>query len=238
MCGLSKCQALFLHQIIQYVGDNLCICLKSTFISEHLDVPPVGVIRRDLTVMHYGIVQQSKWMSSAPPSRCVGRIASMCRPGIPFVFIQPVEPADILRIAYRLECAHVLSAGEHINPVHLGVYVHHRTRYEFFLVELELSEHGSKRIDKISPDHRLVSDLRYLSRRDTLRVDDLKILLQKCLTLLSCVSAVKKQMERIKILVIRINTIAGKAAAKAVAPVVHRFHGSGDHLSCHAVPIS
>ena len=57
-------------------------------------------------------------------------------PGIGGVFLQPVEPAHILRIAHRLECAHILSAGKNIRAVQLHIDPRHRSGHVFRLVQL------------------------------------------------------------------------------------------------------
>ena len=66
---------------------------------------------------------------------------------------------------------------------------------------------------------------------------DLKIFFQKCLAGLSCVSAVKEQMQGVKLPEIRVDAVPRAAAAQTVAAVVHRLHGVGDGFAAHPFPV-
>ena len=70
-----------------------------------------------------------------------------------------------------------------------------------------------------------------------LRLDDLKALFQQRLAGLAGIPGIKKDVERIKIPVLRVNAIGGKAAAKAVLAVMHRAHALHDFLSAHTAAL-
>ena len=172
-------------------------------------------------------------MGPAPPAGGVGGIAAMGRPAVALILVQPVEPAHILRITHRLEGAHVLTAGKDIRALQLHVDSGHDPGHILLRVQLEPVQHRLHGRQKIPPDQGHIRDLRDLPDGDMLRLDDLKALFQQGLAGLAGIPAVKENVKGVKVPVLRVNAISGKAAAQTVGTVVHGHHALRDLLPRH-----
>ena len=175
-------------------------------------------------------------MRAAPPAGGVGGIAAVRRPAVALVLVQPVELAHVLGVAHRLEHAHILARGEHERPLNAGIDADDALRGELLLVQLRGLELGVQRPHEVAPDQRLVDDGGDLARGDLGQVHDVKVLLQKVLAGLARSGVVVEDVEGVVVLVLRIDAVARKAAAQAVAPVVHG--GDGAHDLAAADPLA
>ena len=173
-------------------------------------------------------------MRAAPPAGGVRRIAAVRRPAVARIFVEPVKPSHVLGIADGLEYAHVLAAGENVRALELRVDVHNGPGNELLLVELETVEHRRQRGDKVAPDERYVGDLRDDVDGDLLGLHKLKALFEHRFALAARRVVVKENVKRIKIAVVGVDAVGGKAAAETVGAVVHRDHALHDRLAGHA----
>ena len=218
-------------EVVDDVGDDLGIGQQVALVAEHFDETPVRVIGGDLAVMYYRVVEQGEGVSAAPPTGCVRRVAAVYRPRPAVVLVETVEFADVLRVADRLEYAHVLAAGENVSAVDLVVYLDDAAGNVGALVELALLELCGKRVNEVAPDKRLVGDVRVLSGGNTREVDDVEMAVDERLGLYSRLVGIVENMERVLILVLRINAVSGVAAAQTVRAVVHTGNGIHDHAA-------
>ena len=174
--------------------------------------------------MYNRIIQHCKRMCTAPPSRCIGRVAAMCGPAVSFIFFQPVEITDIFRKTDCFEYAHILAAGEYISALNPGIDTDDTAGDKFSFSQLEISQLGGKRIDKVPPDQRLIGNSGIFANRNFGKVDDVKMLFQKLLAFLLCGLIVVKYMEGIGVFIFRVDAISGKSAAQSVRTVMHDSH--------------
>ena len=152
----------------------------------------------------------------------------MSRPGIALIFLQAIKIAHILRVAAGLENAHIFARRKDIGTVKLVVYPDYAAGDEFALVKLAGFQLGVQRRDKIAPDHRLIGNVRMTAHRDFRQVHNVEVPFQEFFTGVPRGLVIIKDMERVKILIFRINAITGKAAAKAVGAVVHGGNRGND----------
>ena len=176
-CSFTERKPLYAHKIVHNIGDDLGICLQSTFISEHLNKTAVGIIGRNLAVMDDRPVEQSERMCAAPPAGSVGGIPTVCRPGITFVFLQFIKDTHILWETNCFEGSHILAAGKDIGTFHFGVDLHDRSGDELFFVKLHRREQRFQRSNKVSPNNRLVCDSRNGTCGNNLTLYNLKAFL-------------------------------------------------------------
>ena len=94
--------------------------------------------------------------------------------------------------------------------------MHHRARDIFLLVDLQPRHDRLQWREEIPPDQRHVCDLRDLVYRNRLGLHDLKPLPQLRLTRPAGGIVLKKDMERVKVPVFRVNAIGRKAAAQSI----------------------
>ena len=188
--------------------------------------------------MHHRPFQQGKGMRAAPPAGGIGGIAAMGRPGIGLILVQTVKPAHVLRVAHRLERAHVLAAGEHIGAFQLHVDLRHDPGHILLLVQLQPVQHRLHGRQKVAPDQRHIRDFRDLADGNMLRLDDLKALFQQRFAGLSGIPRVKEDVEGVKVPVLRVNAVPRKAAAQTVGTVMHGNHALHDLFSRHAAALT
>ena len=181
--------------------------------------------------MYDRVIQQGEGMRAAPPAGGVRRVASVDCPRPAVVFVKSVELADVLGVTYRLEYAHVLATGENICAVDLVVDLNDAARNVGALVQLTFFKLCGKRVHEVAPDKRLVSDVRVLSGGDTREVDDIEVSVDESLGLDPCFVGVVENVERILILVLRIDAVACVAAAQTVGTVMHTGDGIHDHAA-------
>ena len=168
-----------------------------------------------------------------PTSRGCWWDTAMGGPAVTAVFLQPVEPAHVLRETYGLENAHILAAGKNVSPLDFPVDAHDRPCNVFFFVQLEPGQHRLQGRSEISIDERHVRNFRYLPDGHRLGLADFKALFQEGLAGLLVRLALKENMKRIQVPVFRVNAVSGKAAAQTVGPVVHGAHTLHDGLTGH-----
>src|SRR5699024_2049748 len=87
---------------------------------------------------------------------------------------------------------------------------------------------------KIAPDHGGVLHAPVQPRGDLARAGERKVPVQRFLAGDLGLLAVVKNVERVKIGVLRVDAVAGKPAAQAVAPVVHQRDGVNNRLAAEA----
>ena len=238
MGGLLEREPLHAQQVVHDVGDDLGVGLKRALVAEHLDEAAVGIVGRDLAVVHHRVVEQGEGMRAAPPAGRVGGVAPMRRPAIAAVFLQAIEHAHVLGVSHGLEGSHVLAAREDVGTLHLRVDPHDDARHELALVELQVREHRRQRRHEIAPYDGLVGDGGDLARGDVLRLGDLEVLLEERLALLARGARVEEEVQGIELLVLRVDAIGGKASAQTVRALVHGLHGPHDLLARHAPPLA
>ena len=160
----------------------------------------------------------------------------MGRPAVSLIFLQPVEASHILGISYGLEGPHVLSTGEHVCALQLGVDIHHRPCHELLFIQLQACQPRIKGPHKVPPDVGNVRDLRDDADGDQLRVYELKALLQHSLALPPGGVIIKKDVEGVFLPVFRVDAVGGEAASQTVGPIMHGDHAPDDVLTGHAPP--
>ena len=89
-------------------------------------------------------------------------------------------------------------------------------RNKFLFIELRIFELSFQRLYEISPDKRLCHYLIALSYRYFGKVYDVEMFIEKSLALFTRLIAVVKNVERVKVGVLRINAVARKASAQTV----------------------
>ena len=183
------------------------------------------------------VIQQCKRMGTTPPTGGVGRVTAMRCPGIAFVFIQSIKLAHILRKAYGFKGTHILATGKYISTGHFCVDLHHRSGNEFFFIQLVGGKLAAQRGYKITPDDRFVCDGRDLAGRYDLRFHDLKAFFQKNLAVFPGSSLIIEHVQRVKILILRINAVSCEAASQTVGSVMHRLHCINNLSAGHSFAI-
>ena len=163
----------------------------------HLHSAPVGIVGGNFPIVHHRIVQHGKGMGAAPPTGSVGGIPAVGCPAIPLVFLQPVKIAHVLGESYRLENAHVFSAGKHVGPVNNGVDANHGTGHKLLLIQLAVRQLHVERCDKIPPDEGFVGNLWDLAHRDFRKIDNIEMPFQELLAGFLGRRAVVKNMKSI-----------------------------------------
>ena len=146
-------------------------------------------------------------------------------PGVPLVLLQAVELPHVLRVAHRLKDPHVLSAGEHMGPLHLGVHPGDAAADILPLVQLALLQLVGQGRHKIPPDQGRVGHSWMGPGGDFGQVHNVKMALQKPLARLLCTAVLIEQVEGIELLVLGIDPISCEAASQAVGPVMHHRDG-------------
>ena len=216
LCDVIKRHSETAVEVVDDVCDHLGIRQQIAFVAEHLDEAPVRVIRGDLAVMYYRVIQQRERVRASPPAGGVRRVASVYGPRPAVIFVQPVEFTDVLGVTYRLEYSHVLAAGKNVRAVDLIVDLDDAACDVGALVQLAFLELCGKRVNEVAPDERLVGNVRVLSGRDTREVDNIEMPVDESLGLYPCFVGVIENMERILILVFRIDAVPSLAAAESV----------------------
>ena len=214
-------QPLLSVEKIDDIGDYFGVSQQVAFIAVHFNKAPVGVVRRNLTVVYDRIIQKCKGVRSAPPARRVGRVTPVGAPAIALVIFQAVEVPDIFGKSDRFKYPHVLSAGKHIGAVDFIVDIDDAACYKFLFVESALLEFGIFRIDKIAPDQRNAGNIPVLPGLDTVDIIYIKVAFQKPLCGIFSVFIVVEQVECVLVFIFRVNPIAGKPAAQAVGTVIN-----------------
>ena len=166
--------------------------------------------------MDNGKVEQRKRVRAAPPAGGIRRVAAVRRPTVACVFIEAVEPTDILRVADSLKHAHVFAAGENIRAIDKGIDAVDAAGGELVFIKLAFRKLCVQRCDEVPPNKRLVRDLRDFADRDFGKVHDVEMLVDELLTFLFCFYIIIENVERILFRIFRVNAVAGEAAAKAV----------------------
>ncbi|MPM33497.1 hypothetical protein SDC9_80073 [bioreactor metagenome] len=187
--------------------------------------------------MNDRVIQKRKRVRAAPPAGGVGRVPPVRGPAVALVFVETVKVANVLRVAHAFEHAHVLAARKHKAAFERGVDVDHRARDVFLFVKLAVAQAVRLRGDKIAPDQRLVRDFLCLARRNFREVDHLEHLIQIPLAGSARVRIGIKNVQRVKLLVLRIDAVTGKSAPKAVGALVHAGHGVRDETSRNEVAL-
>ena len=166
--------------------------------------------------MDNGKVEQRKRVRTAPPAGGIRRVAAVRRPTVAGVFIETIEPTDILRVADGLKHAHVFAAGENIRAIDKGIDAVDAAGGELVFIKLAFRKLCVQRCYEVPPDKRLVRDLRNLADRNFGKVHDVEMLVDELLTFLFCFYIIIENVERILFRIFRVNAVAGEAAAKAV----------------------
>ena len=215
VCDLLQGEALTAYKIIENIGDDLGIGQKVAVVAVHLNAAAVRIVGRDFAVMDNGKVEQRKRVRTAPPAGGIRRVAAVRRPTVAGVFIETIEPTDILRVADGLKHAHVFAAGENIRAIDKGIDAVDAAGGELVFIELAFRKLCVQRCDEVPPDKRLVRDLRNLADRNFGKVHDVEMLVDELLTFLFCFYIIIENVERILFRIFRVNAVAGEAAAKA-----------------------
>ena len=234
--GLLVGEALPPHQKVDEIGDDLRVGQQAALVAVHLDGAPVGVVGGDLPVVHHRPVQKPEGVGPAPPARGVGGVPAVGGPAVGLVVLQAVKFPHVLGVAHGLEDPHVLPRGEDIGPRNLGVYPDDAPGGEGVLVQLALGEFRVQGLHKIPPDHRRVGDGRGLAGGDLLLVHHVEVALQKGLAGLLGPLPLIKDVKGVKLPVLRVDAVGGKAAPQPVGPVVHHGDGADDVLPVLPLP--
>ena len=230
---LLPVQPLLPVQVVDDIGNDLRIRLEGTFVAVHFNGTAVCVIGGNLPVVDNRVIQQGEGMCAPPPARGIGGISAVGGEAVAGVFVQPVEPAHILREAHCLEYAHVLAAGENVAALDPGVDVEHALCHEFPFIQLTLRQLGGQGGHEVPPDQRHVRDLGHFPGGDLGQVDDVKVTLQEPLALLLGGAVIIENVECVILLVFRIDAVGSKAAPQTVGAVMHHFNGTDDLLAVH-----
>ncbi len=91
-----------------------------------------------------------------------------------------------------------------------------------------------ERRGEVPPDDRLVRHGGQFARGDLGRIGDLEVAVEERLRLRLRALVVEKEMQGVKILIVRIDAVTGKTAAQAVGAVVHDGNGFDHALPVHA----
>ena len=86
---------------------------------------------------------------------------------------------------------------------------------------------------EVPPDQGHVGDLRDDADGDGLRLHDLEALLQNGFALPAGGVVVKKDVKRVKLPVLRVDAVGGKAAAQTVGTVMHGDHAVDNGFAGH-----
>ncbi len=170
-------------------------------------------------------------MRSAPPAGRIGRVSAVRRPTVCVVLLKPIIFAYVLGITHRLEYPHIFTAREDICAFDSRIDFDYHSGNEFFFVEICLVQPCVKRLDKVSQNERLVRYILSLSYGYHRHIYDKKVLIEKILRLFSYLIVVVENMKRIKICVLRINSVPCKTAAQTVGSVVHSGYRRNNSLS-------
>ena len=176
--------------------------------------------------MHDGKIQQPEGMRAAPPAGGVRGVAAVARPGVTLVFLQTVKAADVLGVADPLEDAHVLARRKDIRARDFRIDAVDAPRHILALVEVAVRKFLRQRREKVAEDERLVGHGRELARLNFGGIDDLEMAADERLCALLRSLLVVKEVEGVKVLVVRVDAVAGEPAAQTVGTVVH----DGDRL--------
>ena len=183
--------------------------------------------------MHDGEVQQPEGVRPAPPAGGVGGVPAVAGPGIALILFQAVEPADVFGVADPLEDAHVFAAGKYVRALDFAVDADDAARHIFAFGQVRVGKFARQRRQKVAVDERFALDGGRLARLYFGSVHDLEVALDKRLRLFLRLLGVEKEVKGVKVLVVRVDAVARKAAAEAVGSVVHDGDGLDHAFARH-----
>ena len=154
----------------------------------------------------------------------------MTCPAVAFVFLEAVKFTDIFGIAHGFEYAHIFPAGKNVRTFDFHIDPRDTAHNEFSFIQLAGIEFHFERHQKITPDQRLIDDIGMFPCGNFGKIGHFKMLIQKFLAFSFGFGVIIKNMKRIAIGVMGINTVTGKTAAETVGTVMHRGDGTNHRL--------
>ena len=150
-------------------------------------------------------------------------------PDVALVLVQQEEVVDVLGEAHALENTHVLAAGDHECAVVGLVDLHHGLDHE----GVGLGLLGAGRSDEVTAEVGMLADPLVGHHGDLFDVIHAEFLVQEALQTAGAGLILVHDVQAVMVRPARIDPVGRKAAAQAIAPVVHVGHRIADRPAWH-----